>query len=80
MHANALPRSSSKRSKLIRFGLYIRLFIVMGVTWLAEVLSYAVDLHEYYSYFTDILNCLHGFFIFFLFVWKPKIRELIVKR
>lgn len=65
---------------LIRFGLYIRLFIVMGVAWIAEVLSFALELEDHYSYVTDILNSLNGFFIFFLFVWKPKIRELIVKR
>lgn len=70
----------TRRFMLIRFGLYLRLFIVMGVTWMAEVLSWALDLPEEYSFFTDILNSLHGFFIFFLFVWKPKIKALIVKR
>ena len=63
-----------------RFSLYLRLFIVMGVTWLAEVISFALNLPEEYSYVTDVLNSLHGFFIFFLFVWKPKVRKLIVKR
>ena len=52
----------------------------MGVTWLAEVISFALNLPEEYSYVTDVLNSLHGFFIFFLFVWKPKVRKLIVKR
>lgn len=68
------------RYQLVRLSLYWRLFIVMGVTWLAEVLSFAVDLPDAYSYASDTLNSLHGFFIFFLFVWKPKIRSLITKR
>ena len=52
----------------------------MGVTWIAEVISWALQLPEEYSYVTDILNSLHGFFILFLFVWKPKVWALIVKR
>lgn len=31
-------------------------------------------------YVTDILNSLQGFVIFILFVWKPKVKKLILKR
>lgn len=67
---------------MFRYSLYLRLFIVMGVSWLAEVISYALPAGtaEWYSYVTDIFNSLQGFFIFFLFVWKPKVKALIVKR
>ncbi|GAB0093375.1 Methuselah, N-terminal domain [Sergentomyia squamirostris] len=63
-----------------RFSLYLRLFIVMGVTWAMEVISWLVDPQSWVFYISDIGNCLQGFFIFMLFVWKPKIKKLIIKR
>ncbi|XP_059613890.1 G-protein coupled receptor Mth2-like [Phlebotomus argentipes] len=63
-----------------RFSLYLRLFIVMGVTWTTEVISWIVDPKSWIFYITDVCNCLQGFFIFMLFVWKPKIKQLIIKR
>ena len=52
----------------------------MGLTWFAAVISFALNLPDEYSYVSDVLNSLHRFFIFFLFVWKPQVRKLIVKR
>ncbi|GAB0093376.1 G-protein coupled receptor Mth [Sergentomyia squamirostris] len=63
-----------------RFSLYLRLFIVMGVTWIMEVISWLVDPRSAIFYISDIGNCLQGFFIFILFVWKLKIKKLIVRR
>uniref|UniRef100_A0A1L8DK28 Putative g protein-coupled receptor n=1 Tax=Nyssomyia neivai TaxID=330878 RepID=A0A1L8DK28_9DIPT len=63
-----------------RFSLYLRLFIVMGVTWTMEVISWLVDPKSWIFYISDVCNCLQGFFIFMLFVWKPKIKQLIIKR
>lgn len=65
---------------ILRFGIYLRIFILMGVTWFFELISFVVDAPEEWSYFTDILNCLHGFFIFSQFVLKPRVKALIVKR
>lgn len=31
-------------------------------------------------YVTDVLNSLQGFVIFILFVWKPKVKKLIMRR
>ncbi|XP_065081426.1 G-protein coupled receptor Mth2-like isoform X2 [Ochlerotatus camptorhynchus] len=78
-------RGDSKRhSKLDndrdRFGLYLRLFIVMGVTWSLEVVSWAVNNVAWMFYISDICNCMQGFLIFMLFVWKQKIKRLIYKK
>lgn len=66
-------------SSSIRFFLYLRLFIVMGVTWIVEIVSYAfpksVILHAF-----DLLNCLQGIIIFILFVCKPNVKKMIVQR
>jgi len=74
---------SQKHSKIDadkdRFFLYLRLFIVMGVTWSMESVSFIFE-NEFVFYVSDILNCLQGFIIFILFVWKPKVKKLIVRR
>ncbi|XP_055619906.1 G-protein coupled receptor Mth2-like isoform X2 [Toxorhynchites rutilus septentrionalis] len=79
-------RGDSKRhSKLDndrdRFSLYLRLFIVMGVTWSLEVISWAVEGNiAWVFYISDVCNCIQGFLIFMLFVWKQKVKRLIYKK
>ncbi|XP_055537393.1 G-protein coupled receptor Mth2-like isoform X1 [Wyeomyia smithii] len=80
-----IRRGDSKRhSKLDndrdRFSLYLRLFIVMGVTWSLEVISWAVDNVAWIFYISDVCNCIQGFLIFMLFVWKQKVKRLIYKK
>ncbi|KAF0761761.1 G-protein coupled receptor Mth2-like, partial [Aphis craccivora] len=52
-----------------RFMLYLKLFIVMGVNWLAEIISWASgsDGSEFLWYVTDIGNSLQGVLIFLIF-------------
>ncbi|XP_050091955.1 G-protein coupled receptor Mth2-like [Anopheles aquasalis] len=68
-----------------RFGLYLRLFTIMGVTWSLEIISWlATDSNEYFSswivYVLDFCNCLVGIIIFFMFVWKQRVKKLLVQR
>jgi G protein-coupled receptor Mth (Methuselah protein) len=87
-NAAASTADSQKHSRLNddtdRFILYVRLFIVMGITWTAEVVAWAFqsekDDLKWVFFFTDICNCIQGIIIFFLFVWKPKVKELIFSR
>lgn len=69
-----------KVDNLFRFFLYLRLFIIMGVTWSMESISWMLNNRFYTFYVSDVLNCLQGFIIFVLFVWKPKVRDLIRQR
>uniref|UniRef100_A0A8D8H9W1 G-protein coupled receptor Mth2 n=2 Tax=Culex pipiens TaxID=7175 RepID=A0A8D8H9W1_CULPI len=79
-----LKQDSRRHSKFekdrYRFSLYLRLFVVMGVTWTFELISWAVGENGYLFYVTDVCNCLLGVIIFFLFVWKKKVRQLALKR
>lgn len=79
-----LKQDSRRHSKFekdrYRFSLYLRLFVVMGITWTFELISWAVDENGYLFYVTDVCNCLLGVIIFFLFVWKKKVRQLALKR
>lgn len=51
----------------------------MGLSWGMESISWFLP-NSYAFYVSDILNCLQGFIIFLLFVWKPKVKKLIVRR
>lgn len=63
--------------------LYLKLFIVMGVNWLAEIISWAVE-SEVTSkslwYVTDIGNALQGVLIFLIFVCKKRVLILLNKK
>lgn len=63
-----------------RFSLYLKLFVVMGINWSVELISFAVGGSNLYWVIIDISNIMLGFFIFMIFVWKKKVRNLIVRR
>jgi hypothetical protein len=55
-----------------RFTLYIKLFLLMGVTWIMEVISWAIGGPDSIWYITDTVNCLRGVLIFWFCVWCNK--------
>ncbi|XP_055309713.1 G-protein coupled receptor Mth2-like [Sitodiplosis mosellana] len=59
--------------------LYVRLFIVTGVTWIAEAIFFLANNNLVFSAM-DIINCAQGILIFVLFVLKPRVLCLIKKR
>ncbi|XP_044585426.1 G-protein coupled receptor Mth2-like isoform X2 [Cotesia glomerata] len=63
------------------FNLYLKLFIVMGVNWSMEIISWIFgNKPDYIWYVTDVANTLQGLVIFIIFVWKRKIKILLLKR
>ncbi|XP_041979059.1 G-protein coupled receptor Mth2-like [Aricia agestis] len=73
-------RSDKLKKDKQRYSLYLKLFLVMGVNWTAEVVGFAVGGNNWYWIVPDIANIVLGVYIFFVFVWKKKIRNLVVKR
>ncbi|XP_051860301.1 G-protein coupled receptor Mth2 isoform X2 [Drosophila albomicans] len=74
---------TEKDNNPIRFGLFLRLFIIMGVTWSSEIISYFVGNDKQFSkifYVSDLCNAMQGFLIFMLFVLKKKVKHLISNR
>lgn len=70
-------------SNPLRFGLFLRLFLIMGVTWSSEIISYIVGSDKKWSkifYVSDLCNAMQGFLIFMLFVLKKKVKHLISNR
>lgn len=64
--------------------LYLKLFIVMGVNWLTEIISWALDSDDSNDSFlwcmTDIGNSLQGVLIFLIFVCKKRVLKLLNKK
>lgn len=63
----------------LRFFLYVRLFVIMGISWIFEVISWYFK-KSGILYAVSILNCMQGIIIFMLFVWKSKIQILMARK
>ncbi|CAG9561720.1 unnamed protein product [Danaus chrysippus] len=70
-------RQNTERQRLF---LYAKLFVVMGVNWLLEVISALYPKADEFWRFTDAYNVLIGLIIFIIFVCKRKIFRLMKKR
>jgi len=67
----------------LRFGLFLRLFLIMGITWLSELVSFFVGNDKEWSklfYISDLANAMQAFLIFMLFVTKKKVKHFITNR
>jgi len=83
----AIPRedtnSTSSRGSRQMFWIVLELFLVLGLTWLADIISLALNwvygsiYIGYEVFFFDAFNALQGFFIFLVLVCKSRIRSLI---
>ncbi|KYN16574.1 G-protein coupled receptor Mth2 [Trachymyrmex cornetzi] len=65
-----------------RFNMYLKLFIVMGITWVLEILSWVIGTNivpAFIWYITDTINALQGLIIFIVFVFRKKIKDMILK-
>ena len=65
-------------------GVVVELFLVMGLTWLADVASLIVNWRSGRAYagweilVFDLLNSLQGVLIFLVLVCKPRVRRTIL--
>ncbi|XP_067008742.2 probable G-protein coupled receptor Mth-like 1 [Anabrus simplex] len=64
-------KSSTERTTLGR--ICLKLVVVMGLTWIADVISWAVGGPNYLWYFTDLINALQGVFIFAVVGCQPQV-------
>ncbi|KAI4481522.1 hypothetical protein M0802_013981 [Mischocyttarus mexicanus] len=63
------------------FNLYVKLFIVMGITWITEIMStLSKGSPDFIWYITDMVNTLQGLIIFVTLVCKEKIKRLLLKK
>ncbi|XP_032665203.1 G-protein coupled receptor Mth2-like [Odontomachus brunneus] len=63
------------------FILYVKLFILMGITWSMEIISWIFKSAPEYTWdFSDLINSLYGLMIFIIFVCKDNIKKLLLKK
>ena len=53
------------------------LFVLMGVSWVMEIISFWVGGSAYIWIPSDVVNILSGFFVFIILVCKPHIWHLL---
>ncbi|XP_065336052.1 G-protein coupled receptor Mth2-like [Cloeon dipterum] len=65
-----------------RFVLYVKLFILMGGTWVLELISWAVNSKPKWFWIPfDVINCSRGIIIFiFCVVTNQKVRNSLLRR
>ncbi|XP_071568666.1 uncharacterized protein [Temnothorax nylanderi] len=83
--AHQLRDSESRRhnENKQRFNMYLKLFIVMGITWVMELIGWSinVDFVPAIVWFPiSIINGLQGVIIFIIFVFRKKVKQLLLKR
>ncbi|KAH8302401.1 hypothetical protein KR044_005926, partial [Drosophila immigrans] len=79
-----LPEEREKHVHLNKqtFGMFLRLFVIMGIVWTFEIFAYLSQGHPLESFFSifDNINCSQGIIIFILFVLKRSVLKLIWNR
>lgn len=65
---------------LNRFILNLKLFIVMGLSWIFEITATIFDKHHHLWMVTDFVNLMQGVLIFFIFVCKRKVLMAFQKK
>ncbi|XP_028967384.1 probable G-protein coupled receptor Mth-like 1 [Galendromus occidentalis] len=56
------------------FHLYMKISLIMGIIWTFEFIPWLTGYHRLYV-IAGLLNCLHGVFLFVIFVCKRRVRE-----
>lgn len=62
------------------FNLHAKLFVVMGITWSTEIISWLWEGPKYLWLVTDMINALQGILIFVIFVCKKYVWRLLKRR
>lgn len=70
-----IAQKDKNKNETENYWIFVRLFLLMGLTWSLEMLSQITKLDIFHI--TDVLNCFQGVMIFFSFVWHGKTKNLI---
>ncbi|KAM7358532.1 G-protein coupled receptor Mth2-like isoform 2-T2 [Cochliomyia hominivorax] len=74
-----LSKSESPKS---RYTLYLRLFLLMGLSWFIDIVSYLCTMFDMdnLSGVIDCVNALQGFYIFVNFIGRRRVRYILRER
>ncbi|XP_043522250.1 G-protein coupled receptor Mth2-like [Frieseomelitta varia] len=80
------PRRKRFHADKTKFIMNVKLFTVMGISWIGEIISSLLNKYttlqykEEFFYVPDVINSLQGVSIFVLFVVKRRVHEALRKR
>ncbi|XP_076622156.1 G-protein coupled receptor Mth2 isoform X2 [Colletes latitarsis] len=80
------PRSKRFHADKTKLIMIVKLFVVMGIFWILEIVSSIMNMYTNFSwryeafYPSDVINCLQGLLIFILFVMKPRVYQALRNR
>ncbi|KAM7354842.1 G-protein coupled receptor Mth2-like isoform 2-T2 [Cochliomyia hominivorax] len=85
MNDGGNDKSRNLRLHKNNVGLFLRLLLIMGITWLLDIFSYIENqIHPGVTnplyYISDFMNAMTGLLIFICFVLKPKVLKLMKRR
>lgn len=65
-----------------RLRVYVKIFLVMGISWLLEIISHSLSqrVDEAYWYPIDLINCSQGSILFIIYVCKEDTVQVIKSR
>lgn len=66
-------KSSTERERTGLSHICLRLVIIMGITWIVDLLSWAIGGPTYVWFLTDLVNALQGVFIFIVVGCQPQV-------
>ncbi|XP_043644981.1 probable G-protein coupled receptor Mth-like 3 [Drosophila teissieri] len=81
--AQQLETKQKLNSDLQHFTVFLRLFIIMGVPWSLEIISFLLNKNDAWKkaiMVADYINWSQGTIIFVLFICKPSTLKLIIPR
>lgn len=64
----------------IRFLMNLKLFVVMGISWLLEIVDTLIENQQFWGYVSDAFNLLQGVLVFLIFVFKKKVFVSLQKK
>lgn len=58
----------------------LKLFVVMGISWLLEIVDTLIENQQFWGYVSDAFNLLQGVLVFLIFVFKRKVFVALQKK
>ncbi|XP_046390306.1 probable G-protein coupled receptor Mth-like 1 [Ischnura elegans] len=75
MHQDEIHQRNTRR-----YVLYLKLFIIMSINWVMELISWYVGGPDVFWYICDVGYAIQGVSFFIILVWKDRLHHVILKR
>ncbi|KAJ0176470.1 hypothetical protein K1T71_007649 [Dendrolimus kikuchii] len=63
-----------------KFKMYLRLFLVMGISWILDIIQQTIEVPSWFHITVDTYHSLSGIFIFYIFIINKSIFRRLEKK